>query len=101
MYGALGKYNNVLIYSDTRIPLAPGLTRVRRAVFFGKQAASMAFGADSAGTGSQKGLRWRYDEQEEDYKNRLGIGIRTMGGLKKNVYNSIDHGVIVLSTYAA
>ena len=98
MRGALGEYNNTLIHIDHRIPLAPSTSRVRRAVFFGAQAASIAFGADSAGSDN---LRWRYDEEEEDYKNRLGIAIRTMGGLKKNVYNSIDHGVIVLSSYAA
>ena len=96
--GALGEYNNVLIFSDSRIPLAPSTTRVRRAVFFGAQAASLAFGADSGGA---ENLRFRMDQQEEDYKNRLGIGIRVMGGLKKNVYNSIDLGVIVLSSFAA
>lgn len=101
MKGALGEYNNVLIFSDSRVPLAPSRTRVRRAIFFGAQAASLAFGADSALKGDQKGLRFRYDEQEEDYKNRLGIGVRVMGGMKKNVYNSIDHATIVLSTYAA
>ena len=98
MAGALGEYNNTLIFSDHRIPLAPGRTRVRRAIFMGAQAASLAFGADSAGA---ENLRFRYDEQEEDYKNRLGIDVRLMGGLKKNVYNSIDHGVIVMSSYAA
>ena len=97
-FGALGEYNNVLIFQDSRVPLAPALTRVRRGIFMGAQSASIAFGADSAGA---ENLRFRYDEQEEDYKNRLGIDVRVMGGLKKNVYNSIDHGVIVMSSYAA
>ena len=96
--GALGEYNNVLIFSDHRIPLAPSTSRVRRGIFMGAQAGSVAFGADSAGA---QNLRFRYDEQEEDYKNRIGIDVRLMGGLKKNVYNSIDHGVIVMSSYAA
>jgi len=95
---ALGEYNNVLIFSDSRVPLAPSRTRVRRAIFMGAQAATLAFGADSAGA---ENLRFRYDEQEEDYKNRIGIGVRMIGGMKKNVYNSIDHGVIVLASYAA
>src|SRR3990167_5887440 len=98
MRGALGEYNNVLIYSDSRIPLAPGRTRVRRCVFMGAQAATLAFGADSAGA---ERLRFRFDMQDEDFKNRLGIAIRVMGGLKKNVYNSIDHATIALSSYAA
>ncbi len=96
--GALGEYNNVLIFQDNRIPKTPGLARVRRGVFMGAQAATLAFGADSAGA---ENLRFRFDEQEEDYKNRIGISVRVMGGLKKNVYNSIDHGVIVMSSYAA
>lgn len=98
MRGALGVYNDVLIFSDSRIPLAPGRTRVRRGVFMGAQAATLAFGAESAGA---EKLRFRYDDQEEDYKNRLGIAVRVMGGLKKNVYNSIDHATIALSSYAA
>jgi hypothetical protein len=98
--GALGQYNNVLIFSDSRIPLAPGRTRVRRGVFFGAQAGTLAFGADSAMAGNQRGLRFRFDMEEEDYKNRIGVAVRTMGGLKKNVYNSIDHATIVLSSYA-
>ena len=98
MRGALGVYNNVLIFSDSRIPLATSRTRVRRGVFMGAQAATLAFGADSAGA---EKLRFRYDEQDEDFKNRMGIAVRMMGGLKKNVYNSIDHATIVLSSYAA
>jgi len=96
--GALGEYNNVLIFSDSRIPLATSLTRVRRAIFMCAQAGTLAFGADSAGA---ENLRFRYDEQEEDYKNRIGIGLRLIGGMVKNVYNSLDHGVIVMSSYAA
>ena len=96
MKGALGEYNNVLIHSDSRIPLAPSTTTVRRGVFFGAQAGTAAFGRDG-GTET----RFKYDEQEEDYKNRLGIGVRTIGGMKKNVYNSIDFATIVLSSRAA
>ncbi len=93
--GALGDYNNVLIHMDKRIPLAPSTTRVSRAVFFGAQAGFAAFGRDG---GSQN--RFRFDQQEEDYKNRLGIGVRIIGGQKKSVYNSIDRGVIVMSSHA-
>jgi len=96
--GALGEYNNVLIFSNSRIPVAPSLTNVYRAVFFGAQAASLAFGAGSAGANN---LRFRQIVQEEDYKNRIGVGVQVIGGLKKNVYNSIDFGVITLSSYAA
>lgn len=96
--GALGEYNNTLIFSNSRMPLAPSTTRVRRAVFFGAQAASLAFGAGSAGAAN---LRFRHIIQEEDYKNRIGVGVQLIGGLKKNVYNSIDLNVMVLSSHAA
>lgn len=96
--GALGQYNNVIIHEDSRIPLAPSTSRVRRAVFFGAQAGVLAFGREQ---GPYSVNRWRYDEEEEDYKNRLGIAVATIGGAKKNVYNSIDFGTIVLSSYAA
>jgi len=96
--GALGEYANCLIFSDSRIPLAPSTTRVRRAVFMGAQAGTLAFGADS---GDNTNLRFRFIMQEEDYKNRLGVGVQVIGGLKKNVYNSIDFSTIVMSSYAA
>lgn len=96
MMGSLGRYNNVIIHADSRIPLAPSTTRVRRAVFFGAQAATMAFGRVSG-----RPNRVRYIEQEEDFANRLGIGSQIMGGLKKNVYNSKDFATIVMSSYAS
>ena len=95
-YNALGDYNGVLIFSDHRMPLAGTTTRVRRAFFGGAQAATLAFGREGGSL-----TRFKFDYQEEDYKNRLGIGARVMGGVKKNVYNSIDFGGIVLSSFAA
>lgn len=94
--GALGEYNDVIIHVDSRIPLAPGTTRVRRAVFFGAQAGTAAFGRDG---GNQN--RWKQIEDMEDYGNQVGVGVKLIGGMKKNVYDSIDLGSIVLSTFAS
>ena len=95
-YNALADYNGVLLFSDSRMPMAPSRTRVRRAIFGGAQAATLAFGREGGSL-----TRFKFDYQEEDFKNRLGIGARVMGGEKKSVYNSIDFGGIVLSRYAA
>ena len=95
--GALGEDNNTLIFSNSRMPLGPSRTKVRRAVFFGAQAASLAFGAGSAGAAN---LRFRHIIQEEDYKNRIGVGVQLIGSMKKNMYNSIDLNVMVLMSYA-
>jgi len=93
--GALGEYNNVVFFSNTRVP--SNVANTRRAIFCGAQAASWAFGA-------AKGAGERYfDWVEElfDFKNQLGVAGVTQWGLKKNVFNSSDYGTIVLATYAA
>jgi N4-gp56 family major capsid protein len=95
-WGALGEYNGVLIHSDSRMPTAPSTTRVKRGVFFGAQAGTAAFGREG---GSQN--RFKFATQKEDYDNRFGIAVKTMSGMKKTVYNSIDHATIVLSSYAS
>lgn len=92
--GALGEYNGVILHESTRIPLAPSTTTVRRAVFCGAQAASLAFGqASSSGEAS-----WR--EELFDYGNQLGVGCGIIWGLKKAVFNGIDFSTIVIATHA-
>jgi N4-gp56 family major capsid protein len=92
--GALGEYNGVIIHQATRIPLAPNTTTVRRAVFCGAQAASMATGREH-GEG-----RMTYYEELFDYGNQLGVEAGMIWGLKKLVFNNIDFGTIVISTHA-
>lgn len=98
--GALGVYNNVILHESSRVP--PGvnsssgaaITTVRRAVFLGAQALTLAFGK-----GSEFG-RWNWVEKKFDYDNQLGISAGCISGMKKNQYNSTDFGCMVLSTYA-
>jgi N4-gp56 family major capsid protein len=97
--GALGVYNKTIIRSAFDLPTglngtAP-ITTVRRAVFLGAQAASMAFGQKY----TLQGFEWV--EELFDYRREFGVSAQNILGLKKNRFNSVDYGVIVLSTYAA
>lgn len=97
--GALGVYNNVILFEDTRVSpcvsAGAAIANTRRAVFCGAQAGTMAFG--------QKNRDQQADWVEElfDYGNQLGVSAGFIYGLKKTVFNSADFGTIVLSTYAA
>jgi N4-gp56 family major capsid protein len=98
--GALGVYNNVLLHVSTRVPLGisnagAAVANTRRAIFCGAQAAVMAYGQDS------EGGEMSWVEELFDYKNQLGVSAGLIGGLKKTRFNSLDHGVIVVPTYAA
>lgn len=94
--GALGVYNGVVLHESTRVPYGASasttLTKVRRAIFCGAQAASMAFGR---GFGPS---RMSWVEELFDYRNQLGVSAGMIAGLKKNVFNSADFATIVLST---
>ena len=99
--GAIGEYNNMILHSSTRIPqgvhssTGAAVANTRRAVLCGAQSAAIAFGQGHS-------LK-QYDWTEElfDYGNQLGVEAGCIGGLKKCVYNSVDFGTIVLSTYAS
>lgn len=91
--GALGVYNNVILHESVRLP--SGSTNTRRAVFCGAQAAAMAFGQNT-----EQGDTPNWQEKSFDYGNQLGVAGGMIAGLKKCVFNSIDFGTIVLSTYA-
>ncbi len=97
--GALGVYNDVILREAYDLPKgingAVAIDTVRRAVFLGAQAASMAFGQKY----TQDGYEWV--EELFDYQREFGASAQNIFGLKKNRYNSVDYGVIVLSTYAA
>lgn len=90
----LGEYNGTLIFVDSRIPLAPSTTTVRRAVFLGAQAMACGYGRISA----DEKMDWV--EEKFDYGNQLGVSAGMIFGCKKLVYNGIDFASIVLSTHA-
>jgi len=95
--GALGVYNNVILFEDIRVPLVQGATvgtnDVARAVLCGAQSACLAFGR---GYG-QNTFSW--EEELFDYKNQLGVAAGCIGGLVKTRFNGSDFGTVVMSTY--
>lgn len=92
--GALGEYNQTVMHSSTRVPLATGLTTVRRAIFCGAQAAAMAVGRDNSS------YQTSWVEELFDYKNQLGVSGGMIFGMKKLQFNSVDFGTIILATHA-
>lgn len=99
--GALGVYNNVILreaeHVVTGVNSSTGaqISTVRRAILLGAQACVASFG--------MKFTPEKYDMREElfDYQRELGVSVHTVFGLKKTVFNSVDFGTIVVSTYAA
>lgn len=94
--GALGVHNGVVLHEWSRLPAvttAQGADTGRRAVFCGAQAAAMAWGKGYSDNP-------KYVEDFFDYERQLGISVQTIAGAKKTVFNSIDFGCIVISTYA-
>lgn len=98
--GALGIYNSCILrsaYDVTDGVSAAGadVPTVRRAVLLGGQAAMMGFGRN----GGETNITW--NEELFDHKRRLEISALTIHGIKKTRFNSVDYGVVVISTYAA
>lgn len=97
--GALGMYNNTILHEWTRLPNAvqsgAAKANTKRAVFCGAQSALFAMGQ------GQTAEKPNWVEQLFDYGNKLGVSGGMIAGLKKAVFNSVDFGTIVLSTYAA
>lgn len=99
--GSLGMYNGVILREAEHV--TPGvngstgaqITTVRRAVLLGAQSAVAAFGMNKAPT------KYKMVEELFDYQRELGVSAQTILGMKKTVFDSVDFGTIVVSTYAA
>jgi N4-gp56 family major capsid protein len=98
--GALGEWNNVILHEAFRIPngihgtTGALQTSTRRAVLCGAQAVGLAFGQ---GYSFEK---FDWVEDLDDFENQLSVGGGAIFGLKKTVFNSIDFGVVVVTTYS-
>ncbi len=101
MSGALGMYNGVILRESEHV--MPGVhsttgaavANTRRAVLLGAQGAVIGFGQDRSAT------NYKLVEELFDYQRELGVAAKTIFGIKKTVFNSKDHGCIVLASYAA
>ena len=98
--GALGEYNGVIlrwshdVATGVNSSTAAAITTVRRAVLLGAQAAMIGFGA------KRMSDSYKWVEKDYDYENEVGIKAGTLMGLKKCIFNSLDFGAIVISSYA-
>ncbi len=92
-------YRNTLILENTRVPYGVNnaggqISTVRRAIYFGKNAAAFAYKGADAGEAT-------FFEQYFNGGRELQITANSVAGLKKVVFNSTDYAVIVGSSYAA
>lgn len=99
--GALGEYNGVILHKSNRITYGvsnagAAQTSTRRAVLCGAQAGFLAWGKQYS-----DGVHYKWIEETFDYERELGVSAQTVFGLKKAVFNSVDFGTIVATTYAA
>ena len=98
--GALGVYNGVILHEAYRIPngvnssTGARVANTKRAVLCGKQSGVVAYGRESSDS-----TKYKWTEELFDYENQLGVALGTTWGIKKSVYNSLDFGTIVVSTY--
>jgi N4-gp56 family major capsid protein len=99
---ALGEYNNVILKKANHVTLGAdsstattSVANVRRAVLLGAQAASVAYGKD----GGETDYGW--NEELLDHKRKLEVSVMSIYGMKKNQFNSVDFGTVVVSSYAA
>jgi N4-gp56 family major capsid protein len=100
--GALGVYNNTIIYENTR--LYSYTANTRRNLFLGAQAGVFAIGNayDSIETqrvGKDNLMSWY--EQTDDFGNEKGISVGCIFGITATRFNSKDFGKIVICSYAA
>jgi N4-gp56 family major capsid protein len=100
--GAMGEWNSCIIRRSQDVTLGVNsstgvsVANVRRAVLLGAQAACIGFGMRNNGED-----KYRWNEELKDHKRRLEVSAWSIWGLKKAVYNSVDHGALVISTYSA
>jgi len=99
--GALGEWNTCILRRSQDVTLGvnsssgASVANVRRAVLLGAQAACIAFGMRNS-----SGDRFRWNEELKDHKRKLEVSAWSIWGMKKALYNSVDHGVLVMSTYS-
>lgn len=95
--GALGIYNQTVLFDSTRIPFVTGAADSTggavRNLFLGAQAACVAWGQKN----SKTTMSW--SEKSFDYDNKLGVKAGCISGAVKTRFNGSDFGVIVMSSY--
>ncbi len=104
LIGETMQYNQTLIISTDKVPngvhsgTGAVQTNVRRAIFVGKQAGCVAFGQGFSANGATT-PGFAYMEDLIDVGKWRRIAISSIFGIEKTIFNSIDHGTTVISTY--
>lgn len=99
--GALGEYNGCILRRSQDVPRgvnsSTGASDIdtRRAVLLGAQGLVAAFGRKGFGPST-----YRWNEELLDHKRKLEVSASCIWGMKKAQFNSVDHGVLVISTYS-
>lgn len=105
--GATGKIDNVVLHKHQRIRRmgdygAGASVEAHRALFMGRQAVGLAWGADNSGNGTR--IRWV--EKLKDYDDKVSISGGMVVGAKKTRFRrkdgggGTDYGVIAVDTAA-
>lgn len=91
--GSHGVYNNIAVYESDLCYLnatgGSGGASIARGVLLGQQAGVFLEGSEGT---------WK--EKEFDYGNKWGIAAGRIFGVQKTVFNSIDYGLVTISTAA-
>ena len=99
--GALGASNGCVFYESNYITngvnsssATTAVTNAKRAVLLGCSSICMAFGQEYAAG------RFKWVERAIDYDNKLGVASGLIFGMLKPIFNSVDYGIIVMTSYA-
>lgn len=101
--GALGEYKGVILRKCQDVTLGvnsssgASTANVRRGVFLGAQAAVCAY----TRKGNPGDAKYRWTEKFDDHDRLFEMGAWSIWGLSKAQFNSVDHGVITVSTYSS
>lgn len=101
--GALGEYKGVILRKCQHVTLgvnsstSASVSNVRRGVFLGAQAAVCAY----TKKGNPGDNKYRWTEKYDDHDRLFEMGAWSIFGCKKAVFNSVDHGVITISSYSS
>lgn len=97
--GGMGMINNAVLHSHESVIRfsdygAGANVAAARALFMGRQAGVIAYGAKG-------GLRFSWQEDTQDYENEPTVAAGTILGIKKTRFNGKDFGLLALDTAAA
>jgi hypothetical protein len=99
-------FGSTRVFNSDKIPQGVGsssglsIANTRRNIFCGKEAAGVAFGKGYT-DGRETVAGFRINSDFWDIGNVQRIAISGIFGIKKIVFNGVDHGVIVSTNYSA